>query len=252
MMQSPYGDDMATCDKIFSKLLGLDMYRTPFLFFLPDHKEQYRTFLGAFLTILTLMMTIFFGSYKSFVLFSLADYKIMEINSHYFYPASREMGLDQGFKISAAITAFDGSSEIIEDPEIGKLEFYIKHWGDTIYGPTFDFYRLPTKICEPERDFNDLEGTNKDADFYPVHKVSENDLNIYGPKMKCITETYNLQGNYNTELAANLMVVFEICDSTKRICKTREEIDEWLRFKYIITLTNERTFIQHKFGEEKI
>jgi hypothetical protein len=36
------------------------------------------------------------------------------------------------------------------------------------------------------------------------------------------------------------------------VCKSEEEIADWMIYKYIITLTNEAKFIQHKFGEEKI
>lgn len=34
----PYGR-IAGCGKLQQKTLGLDIYRTPFLFLLPDHKE---------------------------------------------------------------------------------------------------------------------------------------------------------------------------------------------------------------------
>ena len=48
------------------------------------------------------------------------------------------------------------------------------------------------------------------------------------------------------------MVVFDRCDSEKRAkiglkCKSETEIDEWLRFKYIIVRENTRQFVQHKF-----
>ena len=69
-------------------------------------------------------------------------------------------------------------------------------------------------------------------------------MKTYGPKMKCLVDpNMDYFGNFDTDKAQNLMIVFEICDKTKRTCKTDTEITEWLRFKYIVTLENERKFI---------
>ena len=54
------------------------------------------------------------------------------------------------------------------------------------------------------------------------------------------------------------MVVFEKCNNETRAlkgleqCKSETEIAEWMVYKYIITLTNEAQFIQHKFGKDRI
>lgn len=66
------------------------------------------------------------------------------------------------------------------------------------------------------------------------------DISTYGPKMKCIAKPYEVLGNFNTNIAANLMAVFEKCDRTVRKCKTEAEIEDWMTFKYILTLTNEK------------
>ena len=48
--------------------------------------------------------------------------------------------------------------------------------------------------------------------------------------------------------------MFEKCNSEAlgRPCKTDDEINDWLRFKYIVALENERFFVQDKFDEERI
>ncbi len=61
-----------------------------------------------------------------------------------------------------------------------------------------------------------------------------------------------VKGNYDTNEAANLMVVFDECDPEKRKakglkCKTKSEIDKWLEFKYFYVLENEKQFVQYKF-----
>ena len=48
------------------------------------------------------------------------------------------------------------------------------------------------------------------------------------------------------------MVVFEKCDPSVSTCWKEDEINEWLTFKYIITFTNEKRFVQHKFGKSRI
>ena len=50
------------------------------------------------------------------------------------------------------------------------------------------------------------------------------------------------------------MIVFEKCDSEVlgRACKSDSEINDWLRFKYIVALENERFFVQDEFNEDRI
>ena len=72
--------------------------------------------------------------------------------------------------------------------------------------------------------------------------------------MKCLhnEEKTEITGSYNADIASNLMIVFEKCNSTVSTCKSDEEINEWLEFKYIITLENEKRFIQDGFGNNAI
>ena len=52
------------------------------------------------------------------------------------------------------------------------------------------------------------------SNFFPITDISANDMEKYGPKLKCVDfdANYKLLGNFNTEIASNLMVVFERCD----------------------------------------
>ena len=96
---------------------------------------------------------------------------------------------------------------------------YIKYWGEFEEGDgaiggdgTFNFKELTTKLCQPD-DFNNLEGSNEKSRFFKTDPESLNDLNTYGPKMRCLDEDkYQIFGNYDAKLANNLMIVFEKCD----------------------------------------
>ena len=46
-------------------MLGLDIYRMPFRLLLPDDNGMYRTFLGTVLSVLTLIMVITYGGFKT-------------------------------------------------------------------------------------------------------------------------------------------------------------------------------------------
>ena len=68
-------------------------------------------------------------------------------------------------------------------------------------------------------------------------------MKTYGPKLKCITEKIQLNGDYNSDSATNLVVVFDLCDPEKRNdCQPKSHILDWLDEKYIITLENEKKF----------
>ena len=64
----------------------------------------------------------------------------------------------------------------------------------------------------------------------------------YIGSMKCIDEPFELYGSFNTNIASNLMVTFEKCDSERRKCKDKEAIDEWMKFKYILVVENEENY----------
>ena len=93
-----------------------------------------------------------------------------------------------------------------------------------------------------EEQINELEPP-KHPYFFPVVKHHENYLRTYGPKMKCFDENLEIHGNFNSEKAANLILVFEKCDRKLRdTCWKEEDIQDWLRGTYVVTLENTWTF----------
>ena len=69
---------------------------------------------------------------------------------------------------------------------------YIKYWRENLEvagdDEGFGFREVKTKQCDPERDFNDEDGSNKQSKFFKADPDSMIDLNTYGPKMKCIDD----------------------------------------------------------------
>ena len=144
------------------------------------------------------------------------------------------------------MTAYDGVLDAIEDPAIGVVKFYLKQWGLNDE-PGITFQEVTTRPCRKE-DFNwgDGESSSETSKFFPINDVSKRDLSFYYRKMKCLDETQGTEifGSYNTDKASNLMIVFEKCNRKKQTyCKSDEEIDKWLEFKYLVALENQKIFV---------
>ena len=69
-----------------------------------------------------------------------------------------------------------------------------------------------------------------------------------------------IYGSYETSVAQNFQAVFELCDEEKNkenpetasiVCANQTEVNEWMSFKYIMAVEQNKNFIQHKFGEQR-
>ena len=69
--------------------------------------------------------------------------------------------------------------------------------------------------------------------------------------MKCIDEEYNIFGDFNSGVASNLMITFEVCDESVRKCKSKQKIKEALAYSYLYVLENEKFYIQNKTPRDR-
>ena len=94
----------------------------------------------------------------------LTNYKIQEEKLEKYFQHDEPFTQAQGFQVAAAITSYDGSSESIEDEEIGTIKMYIKWSGEDNPEATEDqklgFSEIKTKLCDPERDLNNEGGSS--------------------------------------------------------------------------------------------
>ena len=110
----------------------------------------------------------------------------------------------------------------------------MKSWKEDFNG--IQFTELKSRKCNDQ----DFDGSGA---FWPLHEKYLGFVN-YRKKMKCIDEPYQIWGDYDADIASNLMVVFDRCNSTLRDdCKSDAEYAQWLQGKYIFVLENEKTFI---------
>ena len=99
-----------------------------------------------------------------------------------------------------------------------------------------------------------FEALEDSKGFYPINQISQQDFEEYKSKLKCLDEQIEINGNYNTGVASNLIIAFVKCsdDSKKGRCKSDGEIEKWLENKYLITLENEKKFVQYEFDDKRL
>ena len=75
----------------------IDLYRRPFEFLMPDHMPAYRTFIGSFLSLLTVIILVFYSAYKGVQLTNMLDYTVNKATHEYFYPSDFRFSQIDGF-----------------------------------------------------------------------------------------------------------------------------------------------------------
>ena len=97
-----------------------------------------------------------------------------------------------------------------------------------------------------EDDFKSVNREPSAYGFYTMDGSTEDIVNKSGYDLRCIDEEFNVRGDFNTNSAENLMITFELCDSTKRTCKAKSVIEEALDFSYILLIENQKTY-KHQY-----
>ena len=155
--------------------------------------------------------------------------------------------------VAAAIPkSFGQTADLTED--IGSLKFYKKNWvenGDIL------FTELKTRPCKRSDFILNAAGDNKSQSlFYPTNR-SAPEISKFWSEFKCIADVSDLKvnGNFDTSVANQLMIVFEKCDkkrSPQINCASETSIEQWMKFRYILTVENTKQFIQHEFEDDGI
>ena len=105
--------------------LRFDLYKQPFRMLLPDQKDEYRTFIGAVLTISSIITVLVFATFKIDTLVNYIDYKVQIRTFEEYYDYRDRIDSSSGFMIAAGIPAKGATSAGDPiPPDIGALKFY--------------------------------------------------------------------------------------------------------------------------------
>ena len=100
---------------------------------------------------------------------------------------------------------------------------------------------MESSKCDPDQFIYSTQGVENgqvsNERFYPLADTQQT-WKRFLPFLHCIDESYDIFGDFNSDYASNLAVIFKRCDPTERKCKSDEEISEWLDKKYIMVLEN--------------
>jgi len=93
-------------------------------------------------------------------------------------------------------------------------------------------------------DFDIVDSNRSPHGFYSSDESVEEVVKNSSINLQCIIDDYSISGDFNSNSASNLMVVFELCDSSVRFCKSKEDIDKALTQSYLLMIENSETYKQ--------
>ena len=238
------------------KFTKIDVFGQPFEFGLPDKTKLFKTVPGAICTLILMLILMAFAGFKFNSLVQLSQYRILSETFAFEYDAEDKFGFDNDFRVAASITEF-GVEKDFEDPTYGTVKLVMKYWNGS---EPLRFYEFPTRNCGFKDDAAKGEMENG---FFPLLEKMEG-LKTYRNYMKCIDEEqlrddepFEIFGDFDSDAARNLMVVFDRCIGTLEDgvtpCQKPEVINQWLQKKYIFVLQNEIKYLQHiDDGDERL
>ena len=142
--------------------------------------------------------------------------------------------------VAGGVVAYDGKDTIIEDPSIATFKFYQKIYNSSDPDVDFGFHEIPSRYCV-DSDFNNY-GNNTDSHFYQTSSISVSDVQTYSGRFRCPLDLNDItvKGNFDSAAASNFMFVLEKCnnETSNVTCKSPEEIEAWMKWKYFIVVQN--------------
>ena len=152
------------------------------------------SYLGAFLSYLSLFVLVFYGSLQMYRMFGYGETVVtMSMRDSYFtpedvYPYDVEDLSYDNFDLAFGLTDYDGNEDPVDDPRYGKIRARYVRWG--FDPPVPRYLDLTSHRCTEEELGVDNRG--EDARFYPIHDNSLNDTRTYGGKLFCLDDKIQL------------------------------------------------------------
>ena len=208
--------------------------------------------MGALISIFILVSALVYASLKWEIMTRYGDTTIIykEVEHYYTFEDSVTQRMD--FNVAFGLTAYDGSTEIIEDEDYAIVIPTMHSWGWNEEG-TEVYDDLSKHLCRRDEIGLDYYSAGEGSG-YPEPKFFKPDqynlawFETYYHKMWCLDDSVEIKGNYETVKAQTLGIAVVLCDPEKRsTCKSRQEIGKWLQGKYLITIENNWKFNSNEY-----
>ena len=115
--------------KTCNKLLSWDQFGNQYQMTLAEGVVSLPTSMGAFMTIFLMIVLFCFTILKTYNMILRKDVNISSTINENVYSDSDVFDYSQGLYFAVAFTGYDNEREIMLDPSIGELEFYVEEWG---------------------------------------------------------------------------------------------------------------------------
>ena len=171
-------------------------------------------------------------------------------NQKYFSEEYEISTTNHDFQLAFAFVNYNNPNESIQDEaDYGETKAFYKIWGDSDT-PEVRYEEIKTRPCtKAELQLDELTTSTK---FWPYHQTALPDIDRFSKKFQCFDENLKVFGTYNSMKAQNLAIQYTKCDVTKRLtCKTEEQINAFMRQKFILTLQNEQRFDLDEYKHDK-
>lgn len=198
------------------------------------------------MSLITACILLFFTLFQMQHLQYVHDFNVLQIEYDNYFDFDEDFSHeDNKFMLAAGLSEFDQGLGFTEDPAYGQIKIMTKSWQSGQSGINFD--ELQTDACNVRKDFA-FESELIESLFFPVASSKSFELSRYGHRLKCLLQpsSLQLQGNFQSASATNIMVIFEMCKNETESglpCKSEREIKDWMRGKYIFVLSNQRSFV---------
>ena len=246
-----------TMSALKQKLQVFDMYGSSYDLTLNGRETQVRTVLGSLFSVIALGWLLVYAVAKFTTMLEYGDTQFMEYYEEYFYTPDDTMTRELGFNVAFAISNYDGSSEIVDNPDFVDVYAAYRIWG--FNNTLLETKKEPTHLCGREElgldYYNATEEERKRMKkprFFRTHPESLDWTETYYPKMRCLdNDGIDVYGNYDSTKAKILEVEIMPCKG-RSTCKSKEEIDEWINGKYLILIENIDSFYSDIYGNRRV
>ena len=158
------------------------------------------TSVGSIFSIILFIIVGLYAFQKTNIMIGKTDDYVMTSTQDSFFDLEYRFGFEQGFNIAVAFTDFNGKTENILTPDIGRIVYRQYTWGSDADNQFLTQDYLPTHVCTNEELGIDRENENS---FFPFKDINDHLITkAHREQFVCIDkEQLYIKGNFDSAKA---------------------------------------------------